>query len=161
MSWGIREGMRLHRRKTPITTKPCANGARAMWVCGWKAAKVPWMYRPGQKPILDLILSRPEEETILICMHGRAMRMLLCLLLNYPLHCMDIFEHQNLCLYQLTYTGSMFVVNRLIVTSHLVVLIIHTKRFFCFSCEFFLFTIYIRISFVCNIRRKQNFSAKY
>lgn len=46
-----------------------------------------------------------EGETILICMHGRAMRILLCILLNYDLKYMNLFEHQNLCCYQLTQLG--------------------------------------------------------
>ncbi len=72
-----------------------------------------------QKPVLDLILSRPEESNILICMHGRAMRVLLCMMLNYPIQEMDRFEHQNLCLYTLNYTGSMFQVERFNDTEHL------------------------------------------
>jgi broad specificity phosphatase PhoE len=45
---------------------------------------------------------KQEGQTILICMHGRAMRILLCILFNYDLKYMDLFEHQNLCCYQLT-----------------------------------------------------------
>lgn len=60
------------------------------------------------KPAVDHILSKEDEKTILICMHGRAIRILLCYLLNYPLKSMDMFEHENLCLYILNYTGSMF-----------------------------------------------------
>jgi len=72
-----------------------------------------------QRPFIDLMLSRPEEETVLICMHGRAMRIMLCNLLRYPLSCMDDFEHQNLCLYQLEYTGSMFTVKKYCDVAHL------------------------------------------
>lgn len=60
------------------------------------------------KPAADYILSKEDEQTILVCMHGRAIRILLCHLLNYPLRSMDMFEHENLCLYILNYTGSMF-----------------------------------------------------
>lgn len=60
------------------------------------------------KPAVDHILQQSEEKTILVCMHGRAIRILLCHLLQYPLKSMDMFEHQNLCLYKLDYTGSMF-----------------------------------------------------
>jgi broad specificity phosphatase PhoE len=60
------------------------------------------------KPAVDHIMSHPDEKTILICMHGRAMRILLCYLLHYPLKSMDMFEHENLCLYTLNHTGSMF-----------------------------------------------------
>jgi broad specificity phosphatase PhoE len=45
-------------------------------------------------------------------MHGRAIRILLCQLLNYPLKSMDMFEHENLCLYLLEQTGSHFTVRK-------------------------------------------------
>lgn len=61
-----------------------------------------------QKKALELIMSRKEEKTILICMHGRAMRVLLCNMLNYDLSCMDTFSHSNTCLYKIVHTGSMF-----------------------------------------------------
>jgi broad specificity phosphatase PhoE len=57
---------------------------------------------------LDLILSRPDEDIILICMHGRAMRILLSTVFNYELSCMNYFAHHNLCLYELQHTGSMY-----------------------------------------------------
>jgi broad specificity phosphatase PhoE len=65
-----------------------------------------------QREAIKLFMAHVEEKTILICMHGRAMRILLCELLNYPLKSMDIFEHQNLCLYQLDFTGSMFAIKK-------------------------------------------------
>lgn len=60
------------------------------------------------KPAVDHIMSNEGERTILVCMHGRAIRILLCYLLNYPLKSMDMFEHENSCLYILNYTGTMF-----------------------------------------------------
>lgn len=59
-----------------------------------------------QKPVVDLIISRPEEKSILIAMHGRAMRVLLTHLFNEPLHHMDNFAHFNLCLYHIRYNYS-------------------------------------------------------
>ncbi|MCK8492748.1 MULTISPECIES: histidine phosphatase family protein [Spirosoma] len=56
-----------------------------------------------QKVAIDSILSHPDEETVLVAMHGRAMRILLCWLTNRPLSMMDHFEHSNLCLYKLQY----------------------------------------------------------
>jgi probable phosphoglycerate mutase len=56
-----------------------------------------------QKPVVDLILSRPDENAILIAMHGRAMRVLLTHLFKAPLHHMDNYAHQNLCLYHIQY----------------------------------------------------------
>jgi broad specificity phosphatase PhoE len=57
---------------------------------------------------LDIILSRHEEDIILICMHGRAMRILLSTICNYDLSRMNHFAHQNLCLYELLYSESVF-----------------------------------------------------
>ncbi|MCK6618393.1 MAG: histidine phosphatase family protein [Cyclobacteriaceae bacterium] len=70
-------------------------------------------------PAAKTILSRADEHTILICMHGRAMRILLCYLLNYPLKSMDVFEHENLCLYVLNHTGTMASVETYNDTRHL------------------------------------------
>ena len=71
------------------------------------------------RPALDHIMSNKAEETVLICMHGRAIRILLCMMLNYPLKSMDMFEHENLCLYLLNVTDSMFTVERYNDTTHL------------------------------------------
>ena len=56
-----------------------------------------------QIPVMNYILSQYDEENVLICMHGRAIRILLCYLLGRELSQMDTFEHTNLGLYKLTY----------------------------------------------------------
>ena len=56
-----------------------------------------------QKVVIDLITSKTEENPILICMHGRAMRILLASLTNKDLSLMDTFLHDNLCLYVINY----------------------------------------------------------
>ena len=117
--WGTREGTRM----TPEEDKyyydilqTWRNGNCDVCIEGGES---PDLVAARQQPFIDLLLSRPEEETVLICMHGRAMRVLLCQLLHYPLRCMDEFEHQNLCLYQLDYTGSMFTVKKYCDVAHL------------------------------------------
>lgn len=54
-----------------------------------------------QKPVLQMIFSRPEEKKILICMHGRAMRIFLCLLMKKPVYQMEDFQHFNSGLYHI------------------------------------------------------------
>jgi probable phosphoglycerate mutase len=71
------------------------------------------------KPAVDHIMGKTDEHTVLVCMHGRAIRILMCILLNYPLKSMDMFEHENLCLYLLHYTGSQFSVRLYNDISHL------------------------------------------
>ena len=51
-----------------------------------------------QHPVVQEILQVPYD-TILLCMHGRAMRILLSWLTGVELTKMDQFDHGNLCLY--------------------------------------------------------------
>ncbi|MCE2934595.1 MAG: histidine phosphatase family protein [Flammeovirgaceae bacterium] len=119
ISWGTNEGKRI----TPD------EDAYYHWMLQqWQLGHVEHRIEGGESPLdvalrqreaLDLILSRTHEQNVLICMHGRALRILLCQLLRYPLRSMDMFEHQNLGLYQVTYSGSMFSVVRYNDGSHL------------------------------------------
>jgi broad specificity phosphatase PhoE len=81
------------------------------WNAGELYAKIPNGESPldvqeKQKPAASLILSKTDEQNILICMHGRAMKIFLCLLLNIPLTRMEEFQHTNLCLYQVEYDNN-------------------------------------------------------
>jgi len=69
--------------------------------------------------VLEYILRQKEEDPILICMHGRAMRIFLATVLNYDLSYMHLFTHQNLGLYILQYTGKMFFIEKFNDTVHL------------------------------------------
>lgn len=72
-----------------------------------------------QKKALETILNH-EAKQMLICMHGRAMKSFLCLLLNKPLTAMEEFQHSNLCLYQVNYSGTEFNLQLSNSTLHLV-----------------------------------------
>jgi probable phosphoglycerate mutase len=112
ISWGTKEGQRITAEED----------AYYHWMLKeWQLGNTNLRIEGGESPAevaqrqgiaFEHIMSQKNEDCILICMHGRAMRILLCRLLNYPLKSMDQFEHENLCLYQLTYTGSMFQINR-------------------------------------------------
>ncbi len=71
------------------------------------------------KPTWDYIINNKDEERVLICAHGRVMRVLLCHVLQYPLYSMDLFEHGNLCLYQLQQTGAQFRIEKFNNVDHL------------------------------------------
>jgi probable phosphoglycerate mutase len=122
ISWGKKEGQ-------PITLEEDAyyNWMLAQWQEGNTSERIEGGESPEdvtkrQDGAINYIMSNTDESTILICMHGRAMRILLCRLLNYPLRSMDMFEHQNLCLYQLDFTGSLYSVKKYNDTSHLEIL---------------------------------------
>jgi broad specificity phosphatase PhoE len=108
LAWGIHEGQ-------ASTTENKAAFLQLMreWVDGNLDAKFERGESPNevaarQREALDVIMSHPEEETVLICMHGRAMRLFLCLLTGKPLTQMDNFPHQNLVLYKVEYDGDKF-----------------------------------------------------
>lgn len=119
ISWGNREGQRI----TP------EEDAYYHWILKqWETGKTDLPIEGGESPeavakrqeeFISLLRSRPADRNVLVCMHGRAMRILLCQLLHYPLRAMDMFEHENLCLYLLNFNGSHFTVERHNVTDHL------------------------------------------
>ncbi|SKC82277.1 histidine phosphatase family protein [Ohtaekwangia koreensis] len=119
ISWGTKEGHKV----TPSEDE-YYHYVLKQWQLGNISLKIEGGESPEDvivrmKPAVDHIMSHTDEETILICMHGRAIRILMCHLLNYPLKSMDMFEHENLCLYLLNYTGTMFSVERYNDRTHL------------------------------------------
>lgn len=72
-----------------------------------------------QKEALQEIMSHPEEITVLICMHGRAMRLFLCLLNGLPLTEMDNYPHRNTTLYKVNFGGEKFHIEDFNNTDHL------------------------------------------
>jgi len=104
ISWGVREGQ-IPNNQDNEYYKVLIDS----WIAGEthipsEGGESPEDVIARQKPVIDLILSRPEEETVLVAMHGRAIRILLTLLFERPLNEMDTFDHANLCLYKLTYS---------------------------------------------------------
>jgi broad specificity phosphatase PhoE len=119
ISWGVREGTRITMEEDAEYRQVLAG-----WVAGDTHARLtggesPEEVAARQRPFIELLKARDHEETVLVCMHGRAMRVMLCQLLNYPLSCMEGFEHSNLCLYKLEYTGSVFTIKNFLDVTHL------------------------------------------
>ncbi len=119
ISWGTKEGQRI----TPD------EDAYYHWILTqWQQGNTHLPIEGGespddvakrQKPFLEMLRARSEDKKVLICMHGRAMRILLCQLLNYPLRSMDMFDHENLCLYVLAFNGQHYRVEQYNQTDHL------------------------------------------
>jgi len=108
LAWGIYEG----KQSTPETKTAFLQLMR-----DWTAGRLDIKFIGGESPnevkarqevALDHIMSHTDEKSVLICMHGRAMRLLLCLLTDQPLTKMESFPHQNLVLYKVTYDGEKF-----------------------------------------------------
>ncbi|MEQ8628495.1 histidine phosphatase family protein [Ekhidna sp.] len=107
ISWGNQEG------------KEASYDAKNLYadtVNGWRRGELHLNVGGGENPleVMDRQQSAMQQvletdgENILICMHGRAMRVLLSWTLNYPLNFMDGFPHANCSYYVLGYRGSSF-----------------------------------------------------
>lgn len=120
ISWGTKEGQRI----TP------EEDAYYHWILEqWQTGQTQLPIQGGESPeavaqrqreFIRVLGTRTSDANILVCMHGRAMRILLCQLLHYPLRSMDMFEHENLCLYLLHHNGKHFLVERYNDTQHLI-----------------------------------------
>jgi len=118
ISWGIREGTRITAEEDEYYHQMIE-----AWQNGDTSRRIEGGESPDDvvlrmKPAITHILEATHEETVLVCMHGRAIRILMCILLNYPLRCMDDFAHENLGLYKVIYNGSFFTVELYNDTAH-------------------------------------------
>ena len=110
LAWGALEG----QPSTPETRSAFLNLMRE-WIGGnldikFEGGESPNEVKARQLGALETIMSHPEETTVLICMHGRAMRLFLCLLTGKPLTQMDTFPHQNLILYKVEFDGEKYTI---------------------------------------------------
>lgn len=108
ISWGNKEGRAATPEENEVYYETLRQWREGKTDLAMEGGESPEQVLARQKPVLEYIMAQQEERTILVCMHGRAIRILLCHLLGYDLRYMDMFEHRNLCLYKLHYTGSMF-----------------------------------------------------
>lgn len=101
INWGVREG---------IKTDPAENAYYQKMVNRWRSGETNLKIEGGespedvffrQMPVVEKLLSRKQDKYSLICMHGRAIRILLCQLTRSDLCNMDDFKHENLGLYLL------------------------------------------------------------
>lgn len=80
----------------------------------WSSGELDNKINGGESPVdVAIRLNRAMKyildqggSHILICMHGRAIRILMTVLLGYDLRYMDVFRHENLCCYELHQTGN-------------------------------------------------------
>mgnify|MGYP003575173880 CR=1 FL=1 len=119
LAWGIYEGKQATEELKQVFEK---------LINSWTAGDLHLKFENGESPldvsnrqleVLEKLIERDHAKNILVCMHGRAMRLFLCLLMNLPLHEMDKFPHQNTTLYRLKYDGSQFEIIDFNNTDHL------------------------------------------
>ncbi|MBD3749753.1 MAG: histidine phosphatase family protein [Sphingobacteriales bacterium] len=108
LAWGKYEGL--------ASTPELRSGFKKLvesWSLGHYDVKIEGGESPNevyirQTAALKHVLAQKDEHLILICMHGRAMRLLMCQLMNQSLDKMDEYPHQNTSLYILDYEDGKF-----------------------------------------------------
>ena len=119
INWGIMEGKASGPEQHKIYERTVEKWKKGQLDVAVENGETPLELMERQIVALDLIMQREDEELILVCMHGRAMRCFLCLLTGIPLQNMEQWEHENLCLYELKYNGEHFDVLRANDVTHL------------------------------------------
>lgn len=120
ISWGIYEGkthdevlMADFNRMIECWT----NGELDVCVEGGESPNE--MKERQEAALKDVLEMTKNDSQVLICTHGRAMRMLMCLLTKQPYSAMDSFPHTNTALYKVIYDGKDFHIDEFYNTEHL------------------------------------------
>ncbi len=107
LSWGITEGV-------PFSEK--SNQLYYNIIESWKQGNITRFMDGGESPVqvkarqeeaINKILAG-NEKLVIICTHGRAMKILLSWLTGNEISDMDKFDHDNFSLYQLNFNGNKF-----------------------------------------------------
>lgn len=119
MAWGIFEGVR-HEGEVEIAFRETLER--------WARGEVHYAVPGGESPVavadrtvatLSANINLFPTGDILICTHGRAIRILLCALLGYDLRHMQTFRHRNTAVNLLRRSGTQVIAERLNDLSHL------------------------------------------
>ena len=107
IGWGVYEGKeqtaKIMEGFADLTAR-WRNGELDVCVDGGETPNQ--LLRRQQNALNHILSSTPAEKKVLICMHGRAMRVFLCLLTNREIALMDDFPHTNTALYIVRYDDS-------------------------------------------------------
>ena len=108
ISWGAKDGQIINWNDDQHYQRIIQEWKSGNFNVSIEGGETPKKVEERIQEVIDIIVSRPEEDVILVCMHGRSMRILLASILHQDLRCMDDFQHQNVCLYVLNYSAEGF-----------------------------------------------------
>ncbi|MBR9998646.1 MAG: histidine phosphatase family protein [Cyclobacteriaceae bacterium] len=120
ISWGRSEG---------VWFSPETNRIYEEIIESWKQGNIHLKLDGGESPVevkarqetaIHHILNNTDEKNVLVCMHGRAMKILLAWITGHSVADMDLFEHVNLSLYILHHNGEGFKIHTNNDVKHLV-----------------------------------------
>jgi probable phosphoglycerate mutase len=118
ISWGNHEGIVASPEAANLYSETIKKWSRGDLGYNIGGGETPIQVMNRQKPAMKTVLNS-KADSVMICMHGRAMKILLCWLLNYPLSYMSGFPHQNCSYYSLKFNGNTFTIVDFNETTHL------------------------------------------
>ena len=108
LAWGIWEGKANSEESREAFRSMLQSWEDGNYTTHFEGGEsVEMVYERLKKP-MDILMTRPVEKNVLLCMHGRAMRVFLCLLMKKPLSEMTDFPHQNTVLYKIGFENGEF-----------------------------------------------------
>lgn len=119
ISWGDKEGRVLTEEDNIQYKKMLSAWRSGQWHIASPGGESPLDVLRRQQRAWKYIMSHDQEKQILVCMHGRAIRILLSHLTGTSLSRMDDFLHSNLCLYVLQYHRGHYHIERHNDTAHI------------------------------------------
>ncbi|MGJ1205268.1 histidine phosphatase family protein [Sphingobacterium lactis] len=108
ISWGIYEGQEQNENILTGFEKVVNSWRNNDLDLAIEEGESPNQLVSRQREAIDYMINQPGEETVLVCMHGRALRILLCHITEVPVCKMDDFPHTNTALYKLEYEDGRF-----------------------------------------------------
>ncbi len=108
ISWGIYEGKEQDEDILSGFEKVVSSWRTGSLDLSIEEGESPNVLVKRQKEAIAHMLTRTDEHTVLVCMHGRALRIMLCHLTDLDVCMMDDFPHTNTALYILEYDGNSF-----------------------------------------------------
>lgn len=119
ISWGRQEGVAFTAETSTEYQRICEEWTRGNLVVKIEGGETPIEVSERLARAFRYIVSQDGEDSVLICVHGRVIRILMCWMLNYPLSHMDNFKHTNTGLYLVNYTGGQYSIELFNEISHL------------------------------------------
>ncbi len=107
LSWGITEGVPFSEKSNQLYFEIIESWKQGNVYRAMDGGESPMQVKIRQEASIKKILTG-SEDLVLICMHGRAMKIMLAWITGSPIRDMDLFEHDNLSLYILNYRDFKF-----------------------------------------------------
>lgn len=119
LAWGVYEGQESTEENRAAFRNLLKSWQKGDLHLKFEKGESPLEVKERQLEVLETLIENNDDQNILICMHGRAMRLFLCVLLDLPLADMEKFPHTNTTLYKLRFDGEKFEIIDFNNTDHL------------------------------------------